>query len=95
MPSDVWNFRGYIAVPLEHYAKEVLPNSSFSADGIETGDFINAMCAILDKLQIRNKENFIASCAAYRGKTATQIGDETAQKIFREFCALTDCPYGK
>ena len=23
MPSDVWNFRGYIAVPLEHYAKEV------------------------------------------------------------------------
>ena len=47
------------------------------------------MSWILDKLQIRNKENFIASYAAYRGKTATQIGDETAQKIFKEFCALT------
>lgn len=93
--TSEWNFRGYIAVPLEHYAKEVLPNTSFSADGIETGDFINAMCAILDKLQIDNAENFIASYAAYRGKTATQIGDETAQKIFKEFCALTGCPYGK
>lgn len=95
MPSDAWNFRGYIAVPLEHYAKEVLPNTSFRADGIETGDFIKVMCAILDKLQIDNAENFVASCATYRDKTATQIGDKAAQEIFKEFCALTGCPYGR
>lgn len=45
-----WNFRGYIAVPLESYAKETLGKTSFSANGIETGDFIKVMCAILDKL---------------------------------------------
>lgn len=90
-----WNFRGYIAVPLESYAKETLGKTSFSANGIETGDFIKVMCAILDKLQIDNTENFVASCAAYRDKTATQIGDKVAQEIFKEFCVLTGCPYGK
>ena len=33
-----WNFRGYIAVPLESYAKETLGKTSFSANGIETGE---------------------------------------------------------
>lgn len=87
--TEEWNFRGYIAVPLEHYAKEILGNTSFSADDIETGDFVNAMCAILNKLQVGNTENFITLCAAYRGKPASEIRREEAQEIFKEFCMMT------
>ena len=82
-----WNFQGWIALPLEHYAKTYLGTTDISADSIASGKFIDTMLEILSVSNIDSNKmrEFKNSCKKYTGLSYTKIPDETAEILFKQF----------
>lgn len=82
-----WNFHGYIALPLEEYAKQYIGSTCPSADEIETGEFINVMFSVLlAKFGTLNDiRAFVDMCNEYVNLSAQQIPRAKAEEIFDEF----------
>lgn len=88
----MWNFQNYIALPLESFAKKIIPEAQYTTTDIECGQFTQVMLSIIERVGIED-DSFTARCSAYRGKFASQIPEEDAQSLFDEFCSLSGCPY--
>lgn len=81
-----WNFQGWVAIPLEHYAKTHL-GSSISADEIASGKFVDTMLKILSVSNIEpyKIQEFKSECKRYVGLSYTQIPDEISESLFNWF----------
>lgn len=80
------NFHGYIAIPLEEIAKKLLLKQDFSADGIESGNFVAIMALIVGSHgDSEEAERFLRESSAYLGKSAREIGIDAALKIYDRF----------
>jgi hypothetical protein len=85
------NFHGYIALPLSEDVKHYLAKESFSADAIETGNFVAIMALILQcSVEPQNAYQFIEECSQYLGKTASQIPLEDAYGLYKRFKKLIE-----
>lgn len=85
--NEAWNFRGYIAVPLEAYSRRIIGGTYDSADAIENGEFVDAMLKILS-IEFNGLEEikeFVDKCRDYEEKSASQIPNEIAKELFEEF----------
>ncbi len=90
----MFNFHSEIALPLELMAMEEsikLEDKEVNADDIETGAFVEVMLLILSKAQ-KSNNSFSIKCYPYKGKTANEIGDEIAKKLFDEFKIIRKAP---
>lgn len=96
-----WNFHGWVALPLEHYARqaELMPNDQDDrhagdwytrADAIERGSFVEVMIALLrSKLGAEAYLiDFEKKCAPYLGMNGNLIPMDEAQNLFNEFKKL-------
>lgn len=83
------NFRGYIAISLEEIAKRLLSGWDFSADGIESGNFVAIMALILASHgDTEEAEAFLKDCSAYLGKSAGEIPLDAAMEMYERFKTL-------
>ncbi len=83
------NFHGHIAWPLETMAKRLLTKEDFSADAIETGNFVAVMALILTKMEKPEETaTLLHECGAYLGKPACKIPMDEAMEIYRKFVLL-------
>lgn len=98
-----WNFHGHIAVPLEMDVRTVLKNkvnssnvrtTIFSADGIETGCFIEVMILLLRyKSGYEHNDDvddFIQDAGRHLGKDYLSIPQEEAQRLFDRYKELLE-----
>lgn len=85
--NEQWNFKGYVALPLENIGRGLVGDSFYNADQISLGDFVDAMEEILTLCHIEHKD-FSVKCCPYDRMTALQIGDETAKELFDDFMYL-------
>lgn len=93
-----WNFHGWVALPLEHYARqaELMPDGHHvgdwytNADVIERGSFVEVMIALLrSKLGAEAYLiDFEKKCAPYLGMNGNLIPMDEAQNLFNEFKKL-------
>lgn len=81
---ETWNFHGYVSIYLELYLKEYGLNDYYTIADIAGGAFAEVMICLLDHKEIEAEE-FIQKCEKYLGKSALEIGDETAKELFDEF----------
>ncbi len=89
--QEAWNFRGYVAVPLETYGKRVLGPNFMSADEIEAGGFIEAVKQIVYALYTADDEviaEFNTLCSGNENKMPCEMERETVTGIFDEFKRL-------
>lgn len=82
-----WNFRGYIALPLEEYGREYSNNSRITADEIECGQFVHAMLSLLKikSVDLKGVPGFVLLCEEYADKPASEIPEDKAKEMFEEF----------
>lgn len=86
--EEIWNFKNFIGIPLEKRGERIFgADAWFSADQIQDGSFVDAMLKILSTLPANPHElkAFSKKCSAFAGKTALEIGNETAKVLFEEF----------
>lgn len=88
--DDVWNYQGYVAVPLEYYGRRIVGETFMSADDIVIGGFSDAMIQILTALYSDPTpiDDFLGRCKVLKGMAIRQIGEETVKKLFDEFKTL-------
>lgn len=64
----------------------------FKADRIDAGCFAEAMILLLEFKRnfVCDEEvsHFVQSCGEYLGKSKNEIPEETAKKLYDEYCAL-------
>ena len=87
---DGWNFRGFIALPLEGYANKLTHGEYTTADEIERGDFVDVMLGALS-IAYGNLEKidwFVEMCQPFDKKPASEIPKEDAERLFHEFEVL-------
>lgn len=83
------NFHGHIAWPLETMAKRLLTKEDFSADAIETGNFVAVMALILTKMgKPEEAAALLRECGAYLGQPASKIPMDAAMEIYQKFVSL-------
>ena len=91
--KDNQNIHGYIAYPLENYARgifglsyEATKDSIFSADSIESGSFVEVMLYVLrKKLGIyKNLSDFIEECKPFLGKTLSNNDFEAVLSLYNQ-----------
>lgn len=89
---EVWNFHGYIALPLEKYGRDYIGSSCKTATEIECGEFVNAMFSILTIKfgNLKSIPDFVFSCEDYADLPASKIPKEKAIEIFKEFKRLVN-----
>ena len=85
--TETWNFRGYVSTYLEYYLKECGLNENYTIADIHCGAFAEVMIRLLrhKKIETIEAKEFIQKCERYIGKTALEIGNETAKELFDEF----------
>lgn len=88
--NEVWNFHGYIALPLETTGRSIMGSTFFSADDIECGAFAEAMLSILSIRYGSLKElgDFVERCKDWYDMPAREIPEETVKELFQEFQRL-------
>lgn len=88
--KEVWDFHGYVAVPLEYYGRKVVGESFMSADSIALGGFADGMIQILSVLYPEPSQiyDFLIKCSSLKGLSARQIGNDSAREVFDEFKKL-------
>lgn len=82
------NFVGYIAIPLEQYSRRVQGDLCCTSAGkIETGQFVETMIAILQRIYPSREDYaaFCEQCEVYDGKRASEIPLDRALELFAEF----------
>lgn len=83
------NFRGHIAIFLEKIAKRRLSGRDFTADGIESGNFVAIMALIVGNHgDTEEAEAFLKGCSAYLGKSAGEIPLDAAMEMYEKFKTL-------
>ena len=83
------NFHGHIACPLEVMAKRLLTKDDFSADAIETGNFVAVMALILTKMgKPEETATLLRECVAYLGKPANKIPLDAAMLMYEKLKML-------
>lgn len=84
---DGWNFHSHIALPLETYGKQCIGQSFYTADEIESGNFVDAMLQILsiEYSDLSSVNDFIESCSIYSELSANEIPKEKSMELFKEF----------
>jgi len=83
------NFHGHIACPLEVMAKRLLNKDDFSADAIETGNFVAVMALILTKMgKPEETAALLRECGAYLGQPASKIPLDAATVMYEKFKML-------
>ena len=90
-----WNFHGWVALPLEHYARgaKLMPDGHHvgdwytNADVIEHGSFVEVMIALLRSKLGPEADliDFEKKCAPYLGVNGNSIPKDEAQNLFDEF----------
>ena len=87
---DNWNFRGYIAVPLEEYGRNCIGSTCKTADEIECGAFVEAMLSVLSMEfdSLDDLKEFTDWCSNYADLPASKIPKNVAKEIFEEFKRL-------
>ena len=85
-----WNFRGYIAVPLERYARKYIGSTSPSADSIACGEFVSTMLSILSVTygDLKKLSDFVERCEPYDKLSYNHISKEDAVSLFNDFKRL-------
>ena len=83
------NFHGHIACPLEVMAKKLLNKDDFSADAIETGNFVAVMALILTKMgKPEETAALLRECGAYLGQPASKIPLDAAMVMYKKYKML-------
>jgi len=84
---ESWNFRGYIALPLEEYGRVYFGDSRITADEIECGKFVDAMFSILSIKfgSLKDIPDFVCLCEDYADMQMSKIPKEKATEMFKEF----------
>ena len=87
-----WNFQGYIAEPLEGYARKYIGSTSVSADSIACGEFVSTMLSILSVAygDLKKLSDFVEKCEPYDGLSYNDIPKEAADSLFNDFKRLMD-----
>lgn len=88
-----WNFRGYVALPLEEYGKKYLGKSWRTADEIECGEFVDTMLTILFvkfDYSLDDVSDFAVLSEEYKDLPASKIPKEIAIELFEEFQRLVN-----
>lgn len=98
-----WNFHGRIAWEVEQDARRLLPDkvndanyreTIFSADGIESGRFVEAMILLLrHKSGYKHNDDvddFIKDAGGYIEKDYLSIPQEEAQRLFDRYRELLE-----
>lgn len=100
MSNDGWNIHGWIAVPLEAMAREVIgldekeiQKTFLSADAIEAGTFVEVMFFLLRQGNgiNENYNAFAQEAQVMFAKPLTIADKETIILLFKKFKALYDC----
>ena len=89
------NFRGYIALPLENKAKNIMAKNGIngvtvSADAIEYGSFVSVMAFLL-YVELGNSEEvlcFLRKSAKYLGSSANEMEINYAYELYKMFESL-------
>ena len=88
--TKMWNFHGYIALPLEEYGRKYIGSSAMAADEIENGGFIDAMLQILTIKynDFGDFSDFAERCKQYESLTESEKKNNTEKELFEDFKKL-------
>lgn len=92
MLTNGWNFHGWIAVPLEQYGRKLKGSTCYTADAIESGEFVSAMLEILNTVYSNPQDiaEFADIVRPYAELSAQDIPHEKADEMFNEFKRLIE-----